>query len=161
MKAIINYRYRRMAQTNGDKCQIPLFILSQSECKEHFLLELKAVSQQESLTFSDEGTYSSLWVELPANTILDVSEEGEYMRISHVNNKFSEINWNEYAVYIQRSHIEEIPKRYDVQLSEEGNNYQILRYNFSYNYYVPMQKLPFFASESEAWQYIQENLEDW
>lgn len=161
MKAIINYRYRRMAHSGGEKCRLPLLVLTSDNTKDKFLVDFKVVSQQDSLSFSDEGIYSSLWVELPANTIFVVSDEGDYARISKVSNKLSEINWNEHEVYIQRSHIEELPKRYDVQPSVEGVGYQILRYNFSYNYYVPMQKLPVFDNEADAWEYIKCRLEDW
>ena len=161
MKAIINYRYRRMAHTTGDKCQLPLLMLSNDAMKANFLSEIKSVTENESLFFSDEGKYSSIWVSLPANTIFDLSDECDYAQILNVNNKFSEVDWSRYTVFIQRSHVEAIPQRYDVQLSEEESAYQILRYNFGYNYYVPMQKLPLFNKEADAWNYIEQNLEDW
>lgn len=161
MKAIINYRYRRMAHTTGDKCQLPLLMLSNDVMNENFLSEIKSITENDSLSFSDEGKYSSIWVNLPANTIFDLSDEDDYAQVLNVNNKFSEIDWNEYTVFIQRSHVEAIPNRYDVQFSEEENLFQILRYNFGYNYYVSMQKLPLFDTEADAWNYIDQNLEDW
>lgn len=161
MKAIINYRYRRMAQSTGDKCRLPLFMLTTDKAKEELLIGLKALTEQEDLSFTDEGLYSSVWIALPANTIFELSEEDEYPRILSINNKFSEIDWSVFKVYLQRSHTENIPDRYDVQSSIEESGFQILRYNFSYNYYVPMQKLPLFEDEASAWNYIKHNLEDW
>lgn len=163
MKAIINYRYRRMAKSTGDKCFLPLFMNASDQLKCPFIAEIEEVLSENELKFNDDSVYSSVWVHLPLNTIFELSEESKngYARILGANNKLEEINWQTYCVYVQLVHFEDIPKRYDVQLLEEDNAYQILRYNFSYNYYVPMQKLPLFNTESDAWTYVKSNLEDW
>lgn len=161
MKALINYKYRRMAQSTKDKCQLPLLMLSSDNAKDDFLKEFHSITNQVNLHFSDEGKYSSVWVSLPSNTILDLAGEGIFLRILQLNNKLSDLNFSKYEVYIQNSHIEAIPSRYDVQQLEDGDGFYILRYNFSFNYYVPIQKLPYFRTESEAWSYIKDYLPDW
>lgn len=164
MKVIINNRFRRMAHTTGDKCHLPLFMASSDSLMAEFMASISPSYPDKELKFTIVDTdFSSIWLDLPANTILKLDDANKqaYYRILAANNKLADIDWGKYSVYVQLDHFEALPERYEVSPSLESEGYQINRFNFRYNYYVPMHKLPIFTTEYEAKEYIVSHLSDW
>ena len=164
MQVIINNRFRRMAQTTGDKCHLPLFMPSSDNLEAEFIALISPIYPEKELKFTIVDTaFASVWLDLPANTILrlDDADQQGYYRILAANNKLANIEWVKYSVYVQSDHFEALPERYEVQSALEVEGYQICRFNFRYNYYVPMHKLPVFSTEHDAKEYIVSHLPSW
>lgn len=163
MNVIINNRFRRMAQATGDRCHLPLFVSSDPSLHADFIDLLKSIYPDQELKIDNQVGLSSVWVDLPANTVFQLGEVNDqgYSPILAANNKLEDVDWEKNTVYVQLGHFEPLPERYQVQQATEAEGYQIYRFNFRYNYYVPMHKLPVFSSEHEAKEYILSQLSDW